>query len=127
MQKVINGTIFVMLFRCISLNNDFIISKFRVKVKFESMSDELDADVHFSSNFKVSNIDKEFYSDIGMNILYCPVLKKDTVYDLETHFIVETNKTDVEYVKFIFEKEKGKLYIVIISKEDFKFAHKTFV
>ena len=126
-QKVINGTVFVMMFRCISLNNDFIISKFKVKVKFESMKDELDADVHFSSNFTVKNIGKEFFSDIGMNILYCPVLKKDIVYDLETHFIVEANKTDVEYVKFIFEKEKGKPYIVTINKDDFKFAHKTFV
>ena len=126
-QKVINGTIFVIVFRCVSLNNDFIISKFRVKVKFRSMMDELDADVHYSSNFTVDNIEKKFHSDIGMNVLYCPVLKKDMVYDLETHFIVETNKTDIEYVKFIFEKEKGKPYIVTINKDDFKFAHKTFV
>lgn len=127
LQKESNGTIYVILLRCISLYNDFVISGFKVKVKFESMSDEVDAYVHFSPNFTVTNLGKEFKSDLGINILYCPVLKKEVVYDLETHFIVENTRTDVEYMKFIFERKNGKSHTIIKRKDDFKYALKTFV
>lgn len=106
LKREINGTVFVVYMRLISRNNNFSISNFKVKVKFESMSNEMDAYVHYSSSFYVNNIGKEFSSNMGSNILYCPSLKKDEVYDLETHFIVESEKTDVQYMKFIFVNYK---------------------
>lgn len=86
LQKEFNRNIYVILLRCISLYNDFVISCFKVKVKYESMSNEEDAYVHFSQNFSITNLNKEYISDLGINILYCTVLKNDIVYDLETHF-----------------------------------------
>lgn len=125
--REINGTIFVIYMRLISRNNDFKISDFKVKIKFESMSNELEAYVNYSPSFYANNINKEFVSVIEKNILLCPSLKKDEINDLETHFIVESDKTDVEYMKFVFENTKGKEHIVIMKKDDFKYALKTFV
>lgn len=127
LRREINGTIFVIYMRLISRNNNFSISDFKVKIKFESMSNELEAFVNFSPNFHVNNIDKEFVSEIEKNILFCPSLKKDEINDLETHFIVESDKTDVEYVKFIFIDTKGKEQTVVVKKDEFKYALKTFV
>lgn len=38
----INGTIFVIYMGLISRNNDFPISNFKVRIKFESMSNEIE-------------------------------------------------------------------------------------
>lgn len=127
LKREINGTVFVIYMRLISRNNDFQISDFKVKIKFESMSKEMEAYVNYSPSFHVNNINKDFLSLIENNILFYPSLKKDEINDLETHFIVESDKTDVEYVKFVFIDTKGKEKIVIKKKDDFKYALRTFV
>lgn len=127
LKKEVNGTVFVINMRLISRYNDFKISNFKVKIKFESMSNELEAFVNYSPSFNVKNIDKEFFSVMEKNILFCPSLKKDEINDLETHFIVESDKTDVEYIKFFFVNTKRKEHIVIMKKDDFKYALKIFV
>lgn len=126
LRREINGTIFVICMRLISRNNDFSISNFKVKVKFESMSNEMEAYVHFSSNFYVNDMDKQFVSKMEDNILYCPSLKKDEINDLETHFIIESDKTDVEYMKFVFTNTNGKDHLVVVKRDDFKYALKSF-
>ena len=88
---------------------------------------EMKADVFFSPSFNVDDIHKKFSSKIESNILYCSSLKKEEIYDLETHFIVESEKTDVEYMKFIFIDAKGNEKVVIKNKDDFTYAGRKFV
>lgn len=95
-------------------------------MKFESMSNEVDAHIYFTPNIEVKNLNKTFVSDIGCNVLYCPVLKRDELYDLEVQCIIENKRTDIEYVKFLFIDDKKKEQIVKIRKTDFKDAMKLF-
>lgn len=127
LKREINGTVFVIYMRLISRNNDFPISDFKVNIKFESMSNEMEAYVNYSPSFCVNNINKEFVSEMEKNILFCPSLKKDEVNDLETHFVVESDKTDVEYMKFVFVNTKEKEQVVLVKKDDFKYSLKTFI
>lgn len=108
------------------MKNDFFLSEFKVRVKFESMSNEVDAHIYFTPNIEVKNLNKTFVSDIGCNVLYCPVLKRDELYDLEVQCIIENKRTDIEYVKFLFIDDKKKEQIVKIRKTDFKDAMKLF-
>lgn len=87
----------------------------------------MEAYVNYSPSFCVNNINKEFVSEMEKNILFCPSLKKDEVNDLETHFVVESDKTDVEYMKFVFVNTKGKEQVVLVKKDDFKYSLKTFI
>lgn len=126
LQKEINGNLFVVYMRLVSRNSDFAISRFKVKIKFLSMQHEIEANVAYSANFTLNNLNATVYSDMDKNILFCPVLRKNEVNDLETHFIVESNKIDVEYMKFIFINVKGKEQVVTVQKDDFKYAFRTF-
>lgn len=128
LQKQINGTFFIISMRLISRNNDFSIKDFRIKIKFCSMEKELDAHVCYSSRFTIKDDPKtpEYDMNMNENILYYPVLKKNEIADLETHFIVESKKYDVEYIKFIFVNTKNKEQIVKKKKEDFKYAFRVF-
>lgn len=128
LQKEINGTIFIVRMQLISRNNDFSINDFKVKVKFCSMEQEIDTYTFYSSHFIVNNRSNrsEYDMDIEKNILYYPVLKKNEIADLETHFIVESKKYDIEYVKLIFIDVKNNKQIIKIGKDDFKYACKVF-
>jgi len=129
LQKEINGVIFIIRMRITSRNNDFPIDNFQVKIKFCSMEQEIDAYTLFSSHFTVTSDSKsvEYDMDVHKNILFYPVLKQDDLIDLETHFIVESKKSDVEYIKFIFINNKNKKQIIKMKKEDFKYAHRIFM
>lgn len=129
LQREINGVIFIIGMRLISRNNDFPIKDFRVKIKFCSMEQELNANTLYSPRFTIYDRPQkpEFEMNMNENILYYPVLKKNEIADLETHFIVESNKFDVEYIKFIFIDTKNKEQIIKIDKENFKYATKVFM
>lgn len=128
LQKEINGTFFIINMRLISRNNDFPINDFRIKIKFCSMGKEIDAHVCYSSHFTINDDPQkpEFKMNMNDNILYYPVLKKNEITDLETHFIVESKKYDVEYIKLIFINTKNKEQIIEMNKEDFKYAFRVF-
>ena len=126
LKKEYCGNIYLLCMRIISRHNDFSLRDFKVKVKFGSISDEVDAIVHCAPHFTVTNTNskssRKYERNAGKNILNCTLLRKDTSEDLETHFIVETTKNDVEYFKLIFINTCGKSYTVIIQKEDLKCA-----
>lgn len=71
--------------------------------------------------------EKRYDMNMDDNILFYPVLKKNEITDLETHFIVESKKIDVEYIKFIFINKKKKEQVIKIKKEDFRYAYKAFM
>lgn len=129
LRREINGTMFIINMRLVSRNNDFPIDDFLIKIKFSSMEKEMDAYVCFSSRFTINDDSQkpEFNMEMDKNILYYPVLKKNEIADLETHFIVESNKYDVEYVKLIFINTNRKEQIIKLRKEDFKYASRVFV
>lgn len=129
LQQEINGTFFIIRIRLISRNNDFAINDFRLKIKFCSMEKEMDAHVCYSS-YTIVHVDsgeKRYDMNMDDNILFYPVLKKNEITDLETHFIVESKKIDVEYIKFIFINKKKKEQVIKIKKEDFRYAYKAFM
>lgn len=128
LQKEINGTFFIINMRLISRNNDFSINDFQMKIKFSSIEKEMDAHVCYSSHFTINDDPRkpEFDTDMDKNILFYPVLKKNEITDLETHFIVESKKYDIEYIKLIFINTKNKKQTVIMEKEDFKYAFRVF-
>lgn len=92
------------------------------------MEKEIDVHVCYSSRFTIYDDPKkpEFEMNMNDNILYYPVLKKNEITDLETHFIVESKKFDVEYIKLVFINTKNKEQIIKMRKEDFKYAFRVF-
>jgi len=92
------------------------------------MGKEIDAHVCYSSHFTINDDPQkpEFKMNMNDNILYYQVLKKNEITDLETHFIVESKKYDVEYIKLIFINTKNKEQIIEMNKEDFKYAFRVF-
>lgn len=129
LQKEINGTFFIIDMRLISRNNDFPINDFQIKIKFCSMDKEIDAHVCYSS-YTIVKVDSEkikYELSMDKNILFYPVLKKNEITDLETHFIIESKKYDVEYIKFIFVNLKNKKQIIKLKTDDFKYAYKKFM
>ncbi len=129
LQKEINGTFFVIDMRLVSRNNDFPINDFQMRIKFCSMEKEIEAHVCYSSYTIVNRDLEKFKYDMNMdkNILFYPVLKKNEIVDLETHFIIESKKYDVEYIKLIFVDLKNKKQIIKLHKDDFKYAYKKFM
>ena len=126
-KKIIQGTIYIVDMILVSNNLDFLLKNFKVYVKYESMNKELEAYVHYSLNFTNYDTDRNYIMDINKNILYCPVLKKNEKLSVETHFIVETNKIDVEYMKFVFINKNNKECIRIIERKDFECANSIFI
>ena len=126
LKKDYYGNIYLLCMRVISRYNDFSLQDFKVKVKFGSITDEVEAIVHCAPHFTITNTDSKpdrtYIRDAGKNILNCALLKKDASEDLETHFIVETKKSDVEYFKLIFVNTHGKHHEVIVKKDDLKCA-----
>lgn len=126
MLKIIKGTIYVVDMVLVSNNTDFLLNSFKVYVKYESMNKELEAYVYYGLYFNNWDTNAHYEADIRNNILYCPVFKKNEKLCVQTHFIVETNKTDVEYMKFVFVNKKNKQCIKILDKRDFKCANNIF-
>ena len=122
----VNGNVYKIKARFISKKNDYSISDFKLKVKFNSMSEEMDAYVYYSPNFEERNTGKIFETDMNTNLLFCPVLKEDQCYDLDIHFVVESNNEDIQYIKFIFLSSNKTRRVVKVKKDEFKHAVRSF-
>ena len=118
LKKEYYGNTYLLCLRVISRNNDFPLEAFKAKIKFCSMTEEMDAIVHCAPQFNVTDTNKVYKRDVSKNILYCPLLIKNRVYDLETHIIVESKKQDIEYFKLIFINTRGKRRTVKVTKKD---------
>ena len=125
-KKIIQGTGYIVDMILLSNNLDFLLKNFKVYVKYESMNKELEAHVHYGSKFTDYVTGRNYEMDINKNILYCPVLKKNEKSNVEAHFIVETNRIDVEYMKFVFINKNNKECIRIMERKDFENANRIF-
>lgn len=120
--ETIQGTIFLVRFRLISLHRDFHINDVSVKVKFKSKTCEYDTNAYFCDDVTMSGEKHKLKQEDSL--LMCPVLLKNSTNDLDIQFIVKCSCSDIEYMDLYLKDYRNKAKIVRFKQPDFNNAIK---